>query len=122
MNGKNGDLLKNKRRLSGAAGVLQNYGGPSDLEAAAREYNTAIIFTDTQATDNNTGITRYTQDSWNGEVWYTLYTDDVSTLGVSRREITTFAGFLRVIHEVKATSGSSQVGASFGAGITYKQT
>ena len=122
MNGKSGDLLKNKRRLSSAAGVLANYGGPSDLEHIAREYNTAIIFSDTQAIDANTAITRYTQDSWNGEVWYMLYTDDVSSLGVSRREVLTFASFLRVIHEVKATSGGAQVGATFGAGITYKQT
>lgn len=122
MNGRNGDLLQNKRRLSDTGGAAKSYGGPGDLEAAAREYNTAVIFTDIQALDANTAVVRIVEDSWNGEVWYPLNSTELSSVAVTRQEVTTFAGFLRVRHEVKATSGGAQVGASFGAGLTYKQT
>ena len=116
MNGKGGDILKSELRTNGAAGVLVNNNGPSDREAAAREYNAAIVFTDNQLIDANGVITRNIHDSWNGEVWYTLYTDDCGTPGVSPREVLTFEGF----HEVKGTGGA-QISANFGSGITYKE-
>lgn len=122
MNGKNGDILKSKRRLSAALGAAQSFSGPGDLEAAAREYNTVVVFTDTQIVDANTGVTRIIEDSWNGESWTTIYSDDVSTVAVSRREVLTFAGFLRVRHVVAATSGTNVVGATFASGLTYKQS
>lgn len=122
MNGKNGDILKSKRRLTATGGAAQSFGGPGDLEAAAREYNTAVVFTDTQIVDANCGITRVIEDSWNGESWSTLYSEDVSAVTVNRKEVTTFAGFLRVRHIVAATSGTNILGATFAAGITYKQT
>lgn len=122
MNGKNGDILKSKRRLSAALGAAQSFSGPGDLEAAAREYNTAVVFTDTQQIDANTSITRVIEDSWNGESWTTIYSEDVSTVTVTRKEITCFAGFLRVRHIVTATSGTNVVGATFASGLTYKQS
>ncbi len=122
MNGKNADILKNKRRESAAQGAAQSYAGPGDVEAAAREYNTAVVFTDLTAQDANTAVDRVVEDSWNGEAWFTLFNDLAVGMGVTRREVTTFAGFLRVRHVVRATSGTNVVGASFGSGITYKQT
>lgn len=122
MNGKNADLLRNKRRESAAAGAPQSYGGPGDIEAAAREFNTVVAFTDVSAIDALTAVDRIIEDSWNGEVWFVLYTDTFAALGVSRREVTTFAGFLRVRHVVRTTGGGAIVGASFAAGITYKQS
>ncbi len=122
MNGKNADILKNKRRESAAQGAAQSYAGPGDVEAAAREYNVAVVFTDLTALDANTAVDRIVEDSWNGEAWFQLSSDTLSAVGVARRDFVVFAGFLRVRHVVRATSGSSVVGASFGAGITYKQT
>lgn len=122
MNGKNFDLLKNKRRESAAAGASQSYDGPGDVEAAAREYNTAVVFTDLTAIDASTAVDRIIEDSWNGEAWSQLFSDTGLALGVTRKEVLTFAGFLRVRHVVRATAGGNAVGASFGAGITYKQS
>jgi hypothetical protein len=121
-NGKNGDLLNNKRRLSAVGGGAQSYGGPGDLEAAAREYNSAFVYTDTTALDANTAVDRIIEDSWNGEVGVILFTDTLNTVAPTRREVPAFGGFLRVRHVVYATSGGAQVGASFGSGITDKQT
>ena len=122
MNGKSFDVLKNKRRESASGGAPQNYAGPGDVEAAAREYNIAVVFTDVSAIDASTTITRYIEDSWNGDTWVTIYTDTVTTTGPIRKEVANFAAFLRVRHEVKHNTQSSLVGASFGSGITYKQT
>lgn len=122
MNGRSYDVLKNKRRESLSSGSPQNHAGPGDVEAAAREYNLAVVFTDISAIDANTTVTRFIEDSWNGDTWVTIYTDAMTTLGPTRKEVTNFGAFLRVRHEVKHSSLSSQVGATFTAGVTYKQT
>lgn len=121
MNGKNCDLLAYKRRLT-STGKPVSFAGPGDVEAAAKEFNVAVVFTDMTAIDASTTVTRYIEDSWNGEVWYTLHSDDVSAVQVHRREVPAFAGFLRVRHEVKHSSETSAVGATFGSGLTYKQS
>jgi hypothetical protein len=122
MNGRNAEILNHKRRTSEAAGEARSFSGPGDIEAAAKEYNTAVVFTDVTAIDANTAVDRVIEDSWNGDLWYPLYTDTVTVVAVNRREVTNFAGYLRVRHVVRATSGSSQVGANYGSGLTYKQT
>ena len=71
--------------------------------------------------DQYAAVDRIVEDSWNGEAWYVLHADNALTAGVTRREVGPFAGFLRVRHVVRATSGTNVVGATFGSGITYKQ-
>lgn len=121
MNGKNAEILKYKRRATSNGKAVQ-FVGPGDVEAAAKEYNSAAVFTDMTAIDANTTVTRYIEDSWNGESFFVLHADDVSAVQMHRREVPAFAGFLRVRHEVKHTSEASAVGSTFGCGLTYKQT
>lgn len=122
MNGKNAELLEMKRRESASQGLVRPYTGPGDIEAMAKEFNVAVVFTEITALDANTQVVRKIEDSWNGQTWYTVYSDTLSSVGVTRKEVTVFAGFLRVTHEVSATSGTNVVGATFGSGLTYKQT
>lgn len=121
MNGRNADILTQKRRESGDQGVAQSHSGPGDIEAAAKEYNVAIVFTDITQIDQNAAVDRIIEDTWNGESWCVLFTDNALAPGVSRREVVHHAGFLRVRHVVRATSGTNIVGATFGSGITLKQ-
>ena len=120
-NGVNRELFPNKRRLSANDGSAKAYMGPGDVESAAREYNMAVVYTDITALDDDAQVVRHIDDSWNGETWVSLFNDTLSTIAPVRKAVNDFGGYLRVWYEVKKGTAGSQVGASFGSGITYKQ-
>ena len=101
MNGVNRDLFTYRRRLSGTGGAAANYDGPGDVEAAARDYNVAVIYTDISEIDSNVTVTRIVE-------------------GAVRFVAKEVGGYLRVRYEVE--HDTTQGGATFGSGITYKQT